>query len=265
MTAAALQGELRDYLSFAIDLARAAGRVTLEYFRRGVVVEEKPDHTPVTVADRETEVFLREQIRRRYPWHGILGEEFGEQSGNSPWRWVLDPIDGTRAFVHGVPLYTVLIALEHEGRSVLGIIHNPSLDETAAAADGLGCTINGEEARVSGVADLATARIQVTDFAELAQRHPHFTSRLLRESASCRSWSDAFGYLLVATGRAEVMIDAVMNYWDIAPLGPIIREAGGCLTALDGGAPRPGAGTLATNGPLHPVVLDLVEHPAGRP
>jgi fructose-1,6-bisphosphatase/inositol monophosphatase family enzyme len=131
---------LGDYLEFAKALAVEAGKVTLKYFRRNIVVEYKSDASPVTIADRETEQFMRSAVHQRYPQHGILGEENGETNPGAQWRWILDPIDGTQAFIHGVPLYTVLIALESSGESMLGVIHCPPLDETVAAAAGCGCT-----------------------------------------------------------------------------------------------------------------------------
>lgn len=251
--------QLAEYLEFARELAREAGQVTLKYFRKNVHIESKSDESPVTIADRETEQFIRAAIRQRYPEHGILGEEFGEENPGSPFRWIIDPIDGTRSFIHGVPLYTVLLALEHEGDSCLGVIHNPPLDETVAAAVGLGCTYNGAPCHVTKTSDLSKAYVHVTDYAELARLRPQFTQGLLRSAGFGRSWADAYGYLLVATGRADVMLDPVMSLWDSAALKPVIEEAGGRFTDLSGKATIHAKDTVATNGLLHEAVLALTK------
>lgn len=251
--------QLSEYLAFARDLAREAGKVTLQYYHRELAIEHKSDSSPVTIADRETEQFIRAEIRERYPDHGLLGEEFGEENAGSPWRWVIDPIDGTQAFIHGVPLYTVLLALEYEGDSVLGVIHNPPQDETVAAATALGCTYNGLPCHVSQTESLARAWVHVTDYADLARRRPRFCAALLAASGFARSWADAYGYLMVASGRADVMIDPIMSPWDIGPLKPIILEAGGRITDLDGQPAMGAESILATNGLLHDQVLEMLK------
>jgi histidinol phosphatase-like enzyme (inositol monophosphatase family) len=248
---------LSDYLEFAKALAIEAGRITLKYFRRNVVVEYKSDTTPVTIADRETERFMRSAIRQRYPQHGILGEEDGETNPGAEWRWVLDPIDGTQAFIHGVPLYTVLIALETKGESMLGVIHCPPLEETVAAAAGCGCTFNGQLSRVSQVNDLAQARVNVTDYADFMRRNPKFALALLSQARMCRGWGDAYSYLLVASGRAEIGLDPVVALWDCAPLRPIIAEAGGRYSDFRGRETLQASTALASNGRLHDQLLDL--------
>lgn len=249
--------ELGQYLDFATELAREAGRITLKYFRQGVEVESKADASPVTIADRQTEQFIRERIKARYPAHGVLGEEYGEENPGAALRWIIDPIDGTQAFVHGIPLYTVLLALEFDGDTRVGVIHNPALDETACAATGLGCRYNGAPCHVSQTSDLSKAWVQSTNFASLARRRPKFCQELLTRAASGRTWADAHGYLLVATGRSDAMIDPVMSLWDVAPLRPIILEAGGRLTDLDGKDSLYVKNAVASNGALHEQLLAL--------
>ena len=248
---------LKEYLTFATDLAREAGKITLKYFRGRLDVEQKSDASPVTIADRETEQFIRSAIRARYPAHGILGEEFGEENLGAPWRWVIDPIDGTRSFVHGVPLYTVLLALEHDGEPKLGVIYNPPQDEMVAAAEGQGCTYNGAPCHVSGVSELGQAWMHASDYAELVRLRPKFSAELLARVGHARTWGDAYGYMMVANGRADVMLDPVMSHWDLACLKPIIQEAGGTFTDLDGNDGAHAEHTLATNGLLHEQVLNL--------
>ena len=250
--------DLEGYLEFIVDVTSEAGKVTLEYFLKDTEFETKSDDTPVTVADKLTEEYIRKRIEDEYPTHSVLGEEAGETKGDSSFRWIIDPIDGTQAFIRGVPQYTVLIALEHEGEPLVGVIHNPPLRETVAAAKGIGSFYNGKTCQVSSTSKLEDAWVQVTDCADLARRRPGFTERLLSKAYSCRTWGDAYGYLLVATGRVDVMIDPIMNIWDIAPLKPIITEAGGVFTDLDGTDNAMGTSSLACNADLHREVMRIM-------
>lgn len=249
--------DLKEYVDFATRVAIEAGRLTLEYFQGSISVESKSDDTPVTEADRQAEVLIRNRIEKRYPGHSILGEEAGEKIGESSLQWIIDPIDGTQSFIRGVPLYSVLIALVYEGQPYLGIIHNPPLRETVVGATGQGCFYNGMPCQVSSTTSLSDAWVQVTDYADLSRRRPKFAKRLLEASFSCRTWGDAYGYLLVATGRADVMIDPIMKIWDIAPLGPIITEAGGVFTDLDGNSVPMGESSIACNKALHDELMRL--------
>jgi fructose-1,6-bisphosphatase/inositol monophosphatase family enzyme len=171
------------------------------------------------------------------------------------WRWTVDPIDGTQAFIHGVPLYTVLIALQCNGECVLGVIHCPPLQETVAAAVGCGCIYNESRCQVSRVDDIAQARVNVTDYADFMRRNPRFATNLLSTVRMCRGWGDAYSYLLVATGRAEVGLDPVAHVWDWAPLKPIIEEAGGRFTDFKGAQVGQASTVLASNGLLHDQLL----------
>jgi histidinol phosphatase-like enzyme (inositol monophosphatase family) len=249
---------LDEYLVFAQKTVIAAGRITLEYFRKSIDVEVKSDYTPVTEVDRAVETFIRGCIQKVYPTHAILGEEFEEKQSSSQYRWIIDPIDGTQSFIHGIPLYTILIALLSNGEPKLGVIHSPATQETVAAATGKGCTFNGTPCRVSKTSELSKAWIQVTDYADLWRCRPDFSINLLSKAMFCRAWGDAYGYLLVATGRADVMIDPIMNIWDIAPLKPIITEAGGVFTDLDGDPNPLGSSALACNSVLHEQIIQLV-------
>jgi len=246
------------YLEFAVDTTVNAGKVTLEYFLKDIKVDRKKDQTPVTIADRECEQYIRSRIERTYPDHGVLGEENGASTSDSPFRWVIDPIDGTQSFIRGVPLYTVLLALEYNGVPILGVIHNPPLQETVSAANGSGSFYNGVSCKVSSTSTLNEAWVQVTDYADLDRRRPVFAKKLLKEAYSCRTWGDAYGYLLVATGRVDVMIDPIMNYWDIAPLKPIITEAGGIFTDLNGEDNPTGTSSIACNSMLHKEIMNLL-------
>lgn len=249
--------ELATWRDAAEVLARAAGEVTLRYFGTRVPAEAKGDGSPVTRADREAELLLREGIRARFPGHGILGEEFGEEGAGSAVRWILDPIDGTRSFMRGVPLYGVLIGIEAAGRPVVGVAHFPALGgEMVSAARGLGCHHDGRPARVSSTATLSGAGLLTTDPERiLAAATGSGWRRLAAEADLARSWGDAWGHVLVATGRAEVMVDPVLSPWDAAPLLPILEEAGGRFTDLSGRPTIHGGSGVSSNGLLHDAVL----------
>lgn len=247
--------EVDELLNFAIDLARAAGEVTLRYFQRLDRADEKPDRTPVTIADREAEALLRRRIAARFPRDEIVGEEEGVQPGTSGRRWILDPIDGTVSFVHGVPLYAVLIGLEFDGETQVGVAHFPALTETAWAARGRGCLWNGKPARVSGAAKLDEALVVMTDAARPGGRLIDAARRVLARARVRRGWSDAYGHLLVATGRADVMLDPEMSVWDCAALAPIVEEAGGTFTSWSGERTIRAGNGFSTNGALFDAVM----------
>ena len=242
----------------AARLAWAAGRATLRHFQTGVAVETKPDATPVTVADREAEEIIRSGLLEAFPEDGVLGEEFGEITGSSGRCWIIDPIDGTKSFVRGVPLYGVLLGLEDEnGEGVVGAVYLPGLDEMVHAAKGLGCWWNGRTSRVSGVEKLSEACLCYTSSRSFAQRHrDHVFNDLARKVGLLRGWGDCYGHLLVATGRAEVMLDPVLNPWDCAPLVPILQEAGGTFTDWKGVTTIRGEDGVSTNGYLFDEVMD---------
>lgn len=249
---------LATQLEFAIDVAWRAGRTTLAYFQTGVAAEAKPDLTPVTVADRAAERLCRELIENRYPRDGILGEEMGETRPRSRRRWVVDPIDGTRAFVRGVPLFAVLLALEEEREPLLGVIHFPALGETVWAARGEGCWWDGRRALVSQVDRLEEATVCTSDARITDEHRATAWRRLAAHAATGRTWGDAYGYALVATGRAEAMVDPVFAAWDAAPLRPIIEEAGGVFTDWTGEATHLGGDGIATNAALARQVRQLL-------
>jgi histidinol phosphatase-like enzyme (inositol monophosphatase family) len=233
------------------ECAELAGAVALPHYRAGVAVEMKGDGSPVTIADRSAEEAARNWIRARFPADGILGEEVGEQPGTSGRRWVIDPIDGTTSFVRGVPLWGSLVAIAEGERVLAGAACFPATGETIAAAAGCGCWHNAARARVSAVSELRAATVLVTDdrgFAAAATREKW--AQLSRSAGISRTWGDAFGYLMVATGRAEVMVDAVANAWDIACFLPIIEEAGGVFTDLTGAVTAFGGHSMATNAAL---------------
>src|SRR3954468_5567321 len=245
-------------LEFAVEIARQAGELTLQYFRRSdLAVERKADQSPVTIADRSAEELLRKRISERFGDDSIIGEELGEQAGGSAFQWVLDPIDGTKSFIHGVPLFTTLVAVLQNDEPVIGVIHAPALAETVYAAKGSGAwylehaTAKPQAARVSNVARLSEGLVLTSEFESFRQRKTgdamETFMRLQRGARWSRTWGDGYGYLMVATGRAEVMIDPITNLWDAAPLLPIIEEAGGFFSDWTGKPTIRGGEALATN------------------
>jgi histidinol phosphatase-like enzyme (inositol monophosphatase family) len=244
-------------LVFALAAAREAGALTLGYFgSEGLGTETKSDGSPVTLADREAERLLVTRIREAFPDDGILGEESGERHGTRGRRWIVDPIDGTKSFVHGVPLYGTLVALEAGGRPVVGVVCLPALREAVFAARGEGAfwarDVGGNEAivraRVSAVDRLDRALLCTTSrrgFERTGQTG--FYERLHGRVAHERGWSDCYGHMLVATGRAEIMLDPKMEIWDCAALQPIVEEAGGRFTDFSGNPTHRGGSAISTN------------------
>ena len=252
---------LRD---FAAELAWQAGKLTLRYFQTDITPERKADDTPVTIADREAERLMRTLIEASYPDHSILGEEEGETRPGAPYKCILDPIDGTKSFVRGVPLYAVLVGLERDGEMIVGAINCPAVGDSLVAAQGQGCLWNGRRTRVSQVASLREGLVLTTDVSAMAKRNRGGAfQRLTDASAMQRTWSDAYGYVLVATGRAEVMLDPQMSTWDCGALLPVLREAGGRFTDWQGNETVYGGDAIGSNGLVHDEVIALVNAPGG--
>jgi histidinol-phosphatase len=250
---------LCDYLDFAVETAYLAGRLTLGYYQTGLRPDLKADDTPVTVADRQAEELIRARIEGKYPGHAIVGEEYGLKEGEgSPHRWYIDPIDGTKSFVRGVPLYAVLIGLEIEDSVEVGVAYFPALDEMVAAASGEGCWWNGRRARVSEVSSLERAVMAFTDVRNFDHYHLAAEWERFKQATYYRAgWGDAYGHALVATGRVELMLDPVMNPWDCAPFPPILREAGGYFGDWQGNTSVHASPALSTSLVLLPEVLAL--------
>lgn len=248
-----------ELLSAAEEFGREAGDVTLRWFGGLVEHDDKADGSPVTQADREAERLLRDRIAERFPGHGVLGEEYPATNPEARIRWILDPIDGTRSFMRGVPLYGVLIGIEVDGEPDVGVAHFPALAETVAAGGGLGCRWNGEPCSVSGVGALDRSLVLTTDVERILSRPQGAGWRRLQQSASfSRTWGDCYGHILVATGRAEIMVDPVLSPWDAGPLLTILQEAGGRFTDLDGKPTIHGGSGVSTNGRIHDRVLEML-------
>jgi histidinol phosphatase-like enzyme (inositol monophosphatase family) len=259
---------LSSRLELARRVAREAGYLTLNYFQRpNVSVERKADNSPVTVADREAEQHLRKAIAQVFPDDGIVGEEFGEERGASGYRWILDPIDGTKSFISGVPLYGTMVAVDYDGQAVLGVVYIPGLDECVYAARGQGAWFerSGNDAvpaRVSSRPTLAEGLFVTSQVDLFARRRAGEAFDALQKRAYItRTWGDCYGYLLVATGRAEAMVDPELNVWDAAAVQPIIEEAGGTFTDWRGAPSIYTGDAVGTNGLVHNEVLDITNCP----
>ena len=251
----------RALLDFATETAYLAGRSTLAYFRTGVEPEIKADNTPVTVADRTSEEIVRRRIETAFPRHAIVGGEFGaNDQPKATHRWFIDPIDGTKSFIHGVPLYSVLLGLEVEGQMEVGVAYFPALDEMICAARGEGCWWNGRRAHVSGVARLSDAVVCFTDPLSFERTgRGQAWQRLQRATYYRAGWSDAYGYCLVATGRAEVALDPLMAPWDSAPFPAILAEAGGYFGDWTGNSTIYSGDGLGTTSSLLSQVLKALK------
>jgi myo-inositol-1(or 4)-monophosphatase len=256
---------LNSYLQFATETAFLAGRLTLGYFQTDIHPDYKDDDTPVTVADRKAEELIRARIESKYPQHAIVGEEYGQkQDSQSSHCWFIDPIDGTKSFIRGVPLYAVLLGLEIEGNVQVGVAYFPAMDEMLAAATGQGCWWNGRRSYVSELSHLHRAYVVYSDVANFAIYGRAGAWERIKSATYYRAgWGDAYGYLLVATGRAELMLDAIMNVWDCGPFPPIFSEAGGYFGDWQGNPTIYGNEAMATSQVLLPEVLALLQpsHP----
>src|SRR5256714_4798777 len=252
--------ELEELLDFSVNIARDAGEITLRYFRKKFETRLKGKDNFVTQAEIEAENFLRSRITERFPEDSIIGEEGGERAGASRRRWIIDPIDGTYAFVHGVPFYGVLLGVEIDGEPSVGVINMPGFDEIVYAARGLGCFWNGERARVSQTDALEDALLLSTDFGSCARYgFGAAADELQRRASMRRTWGDCYGYVLVATGRADVMLDPAMNVWDCAALLPVVEEAGGTFSDWKGRRTIHSGNAVATNGMLFDEVMRIIE------
>ena len=251
--------KLKEFTQFICTLAEKSGEVIRPYFAKAsLTVEIKEDKTLVTQADREAEAVMRELIRKAYPDHGLLGEEFGPENASAEFVWTLDPIDGTISFARGCPLFGTLIGLLHAGRPILGAIHHPILSQLCIG-DNTETTVNGRIVQLREVHHLFEAMLLTTDIASIAkyQRKEGF-ERLLAQTHLFRTWGDCCGYLLVASGGADIMLDPIMNPWDILPLIPIIQGANGVITTWSGTEASRGNSCVAANKTLHPQVLEIL-------
>ena len=242
-------------LELAVDLGRRAGELTLQWFRDPALeIEMKGDGSPVTAADRAAEAFIREELARRCPGDAVVGEELDDTVGTTGRTWFIDPIDGTYAFTRGVPLYCSLLAMSDEHGPAIGVITVPALAEQVAAGRGLGAHHNGSPCRVSGTDSLAGACVTTSAYTWWPNEA---VAKLHRQGPMMQAWGDGYGFLLVASGRADAMIDFGLNPWDTAPMHVIISEAGGTFTGTNGESPPVTGNVIASNGHLHDALVGI--------
>ncbi|MEX0610092.1 MAG: inositol monophosphatase family protein [Balneolaceae bacterium] len=251
---------IQQLLEAATDIAKIGGHHTLKYFKKDVEIISKSDNSPVTIADRETEQILRQEISKRFPDHGIIGEEYERVNEGSNVQWVLDPIDGTKSFIHGIPFYTTLIGVLIDNEPKVGIIYAPALEELCAAAIGHGATLNGKACKVRDTETLDEASFLVTDIYRFQEeRHQNLFEELLGKTKLHRTWGDAYGHMMVATGRADLMYDPELSIWDAAALLPVVQEAGGVFSDIHGVQTIHSGNGYSTNKKLFPEVKKIFE------
>lgn len=243
-------------LEEAVHIATEAGKRTLNWFGTDLDIDAKGDGTPVTAADRDAERFVREYLAEHHPSDSIVGEEEADTVGTSGQRWIVDPIDGTKAFLRGVPLYTTLLAVEDEHGPAVGVIAIPAMNQVVFAARGRGCHLDQHQTSVSDRRTVEGSCITTSGFGPWT---PDAMLSIQAAKPLLRTWGDGYGYVLVATGRAEAMVDPIANLWDLAPMPIIISEAGGRFTDMAGNPGADGGSGVATNGILHDEVLSLMQ------
>ena len=252
---------MKEFTDFSLRLAQISKEVILPYFHKKITVDTKKDASPVTIADRKAEKVMRKEIEKYFPSHGIIGEEFGSVRESAEWVWVLDPIDGTKSFICGVPIFGTLIALLHRGKPFLGVIQLPALDELYLGVMGRPTTLNGKKIQVRKTLDLKEAVLVCTDLLDV-ERHQNLDRfmDLARKVKLYRSWGDCYMYTLLARGTADIVVDPIMNYWDIQALVPVVLGAGGVLTSYEGSSVENARSSLGTNPQLFSKVMKCL-HP----
>lgn len=255
---------LKEELQFAIELCKEAGQLAIAHFNRGVQVSMKPDNTPVTLADQECEAQIRNRISARFPSDALLGEEEGEskQASASKRKWIIDPIDGTYNFARGIPIFSVLLALEIDGEIELGVVYNPANEEIFYAAKGAGAFRNGQKISVSKISDIGDSMFLFGGINRILEKGPWegFTEAV-RKSYRQRGLGDYLDFSFVFEGKAEAMIEVGLKPWDFAPMKIIVEEAGGKFSDLHGTPSIYSGHCLVSNGVLHEAYLDLLKLP----
>ncbi|NWF90620.1 MAG: histidinol-phosphatase [Ignavibacteriaceae bacterium] len=247
--------ELIEYQQFAKQLCHLSGEVIKKYFREQISVDQKIDNSPVTIADRKAEEIMREAILKEFPDDGILGEEFGVHQGKSQYKWILDPIDGTKSFICGAISFGTLIALTKNDNPVLGVFHQPILNELLYG-DNKNTVLNEQKVLVRECESISNAVLLTTDHLNIEkyQNAKRFDS-LIRQVKLYRGWGDCYGYYLLSTGFVDIMVDPIMSYWDIAALVPIVKGAGGIITDFHGNDPLKGNSAVASSAKIHAQVI----------
>lgn len=253
---------MNQYIKVALEAVREAEKVILDHYKTDIKFTEKPDMSPVTVADKKAEEIIRAIITKHFPDHGFIGEEFGDEKENAEFKWIIDPIDGTKNYIKGIPFFSTLIALVKDGETIMGLSHAPVLRETIYAVKGEGAYMNDKKIIVSDVKDISDAFIQHGGI-NYFSKNGKMTSleKLALEAWRIRSMGDSYMYTLLAQGSCDAVIEAKIHYWDIAPFVLIIEEAGGITSDIDGNKiDQNSTSFLACNKYLHPKVLKYFSH-----
>ncbi|MCA9125464.1 MAG: histidinol-phosphatase [Planctomycetales bacterium] len=252
-------------LALAVELAHAAGQSTLEHFQSsGLQVDRKGDASPVTVADRNAEQLIRELLQQSFPTDAILGEEFGNSAGTSEYQWIIDPIDGTKSFICGVPLYSTLVGVVKGRECLAGVIYVPALDEIIYAVRGQGAW-HSKQDQIPQRCEVSQKSLEdglfvVSQVDSFGKRGAEQAYRSFEKTAYVtRSWGDGYGYMLVATGRAELMVDPIANPWDLAAVQPIVEEAGGKFSSWRGEPHVFGGDGLGCNAAVYDYALEVLK------
>lgn len=251
--------DVQQFKPFLGELAALSGEVILRHYQSAdLAVDRKGDDSPVTEADRGAEAAIIKRIREKFPEHGVVAEESGNDREGADWTWVIDPIDGTKSFITGVPLFTTLIGLLHEGKPVLGCIHQPVLNQLCMG-DNTQTTLNGKPVSVRPTRSLSECTLLASDIVETSKvQDPASWKRLTDSVRLVRTWGDGYGYLLLACGYADIMTDAILCPWDVLPVIPVVRGAGGILTSWEGSNTLPCNSAVAANPRIHRMALDVL-------
>ncbi len=249
-----------EYKEFINHLANISGKIIRNYFRTDINIDNKADDSPVTIADRKAEEVMREEIMKHFPDHGIIGEEFGNYNESAEFKWTLDPIDGTKSFICGALSFGTLIALLKNGKPVLGAINQPVLNELLIG-DNNSAEINGIKTKLRECDNLSKSVLLTTDHLNIGKyQNQNSFEELIKKVKLYRNWGDCYGYYLVATGFADIMIDPIMSVWDSLPLIPIIKGAGGIITDYQGNDPVKGSNIIAASAGIHNEVINILNN-----
>jgi histidinol phosphatase-like enzyme (inositol monophosphatase family) len=252
--------ELNEYKKFCIILAQASADIIKKYFRTDISVESKKDDSPVTIADKKAEEVMRELIMKQFPNDGIIGEEYGNINEDAEYTWILDPIDGTKSFICGAYSFGTLIGLLKNGQPILGVYNHPIFNDFLIG-DNQETRINGEKTSVRNCSELNQAILLTTDHLNIEKYQDiEKFNKLIKKVMLYRNWGDCYGYYLLAAGYADIMIDPIMSPWDLLPLIPIIRGAGGIITDYSGNDVAKGKSAIASSPDIHPEIISVLNN-----
>ena len=250
--------DLNEFKIFCKELAKVSSEIIRKYFRTEISIESKTDNSPVTIADRKAEEAMRDLITKHFPEHGIIGEEFGDTNSDAEYTWILDPIDGTKSFICGAYSFGTLIGLLKNGKPILGVYNHPILNDFLIGDNSL-TEINSVKTMVRDCSDLSNAILLTTDHLNIEKyQDKEKFNQLIKKVKLYRNWGDCYGYYLLTTGYADIMIDPIMSPWDLLPLIPIIRGAGGIITDYHGNDPSKGKSAIATSPNIHSTVISIL-------